>query len=401
MMRVLNRVGPVLMRGKPSLNQQTLLGAAQRASKSKHFGDEGFREALPVLLDSIDREANLNWLGRVILYQEIVGFLGNRFSVYRYRAEHPEVADGAVNKPLFIVGLPRTGTTVLFNLLGQDPANRVPLGWEVQFPDPPPEAATYATDPRIEKAKTFFGHMDKMAPSLATIHEVGADLPQECLPVLAQSMLGPQFQVSFNVPSYQAWVDEQSHAPAYRYHRHFLQHLQSRCMKQRWVLKSPAHLFSLDALLQEYPDARILFTHRDPAKTMPSLASLIYVIRGLASDGIDPHHLGRQQMTSWGAALDRATEARARHSDKAAQFLDLQFEDIVADPVAALQGAYEHFDMPWSGEVESRMRAFLADNPRGKHGAHQYELADFGLELGAIRERFADYCNAYGVKLVA
>jgi hypothetical protein len=242
--------------------------------------------------------------------------------------------------------------------------------------------------------------MDTMAPALASIHEVGAKIPQECMPILAQSMLGPQFNVTFNVPSYQAWVDAQSHAPAYEFHRHYLEHLQSEHMKDRWVLKSPMHLRTLDALLVEYPDANIIFTHRDPAKTVPSLASLIYVIRGLASDSVDPITLGQQQMHWWADSLDEAAAAREKHSDKSDQFMDIQFAEVVADPVAALGRAYERFGIPWSGDVERRMRAFLSDNPRGKHGSHRYEIEDFGMNLGQIRERFEGYCNAYDIPLV-
>ena len=398
-MRVLNRVGPMLAPRWPSLDPDDIVRAAARAAKSDQFGDESFRDALPLFFDAIAREADLTWLGRVMCRQSLLGFLQNRFSVYRHRAAHPEVAGVPIERPIFIVGYPRTGTTILHSLLAQDPANRAPLAWEVQFPDPPPRSATFNADPRIDKAQTHFGHMDTMAPSLASIHEIGADLPQECMPILAQSMLGPQLQMIFNVPSYQAWVDAQSHAPAYTYHRHFLEHLQSKHMKDRWVLKSPIHLRSLDALLIEYPDARIIFTHRDPAKTVPSLASLYYVIRGLASDSVDPCALGQQTTEWWADSLDAATAAREKHRDKAAQFMDVQFEEVVADPVAALGRAYERFEIPWSADIESRMRAFLADNPRGKHGAHQYEMEDFGLTLAQIRERFEGYCNRYEIPL--
>jgi len=399
-MRVLNRMGPVLAPRWPSLSSDEIVRAAARAAKSDEFGDESFLDALPVLSDAISREADLSWLGRVMFRQQLLGFLQNRFSVYRYRAAHPEVAGVPIERPLFVVGYPRTGTTILFNLLAQDPANRVPLSWEVQFPDPPPQGETFSTDPRIDKARKYFGHMDTMAPSLASIHEVGAEVPQECMPIVAQTMLGPQFNVTFNVPSYQAWVDQQSHAPAYTYHRHYLEHLQSKHMKDRWVLKSPTHLHSLDALLAEYPDARFIITHRDPAKTMPSLASLYYVIRGLASDSVDPHALGQQVMEWWATAADLSMAARDKHTDKADQFIDIQFEEIVADPVAALGRAYERFEMPWSGDIEERMRAFLADNPRGKHGAHRYEIEDFGMTLGQIRERFEGYCRAYDIPLM-
>jgi hypothetical protein len=399
-MRALNRVGPLVARRWPSLKADDLLAAAVKRVGAEDFGDDSFREGLDRLLDSAREEAGHHWLGRVMLQQSIDGFLQNRLKLYRHRAAHPEVAQVPVERPIFIVGLPRTGTTVLFNLLACDPSNRVPSHWETQWPDPPPRRETYDTDPRIAEAVTYFGHMDKLAPTLQAIHPVGALLPQECLPILGHAFLGPQFHVAHDVPTYNDWVVQQSHAPAYRFHRHFLQHLGSRFAGERWALKSPAHIGLIDDLLREYPDARIIHTHRDPAKAMPSLGSLIYTVRGLASDSVNPQHVGRQQMDMWGAALDRSVEARRKHADKGAQFFDLQFEEIVADPVAALGRAYAHFDIPFRDDVESRMRRFMTDNPRDKHGHHRYELADFGMELGEIRERFAEYCEAFGVKLV-
>lgn len=372
---------------------------ASKKAKSEDFGGRDFEARLEVLVDAVKREADLHWIGRLAVRQSLVTGLQSRFSVYRHRALHPELIGVPIEKPLFIVGFPRTGTTILFNLLAQDPANRAPLGWEVQFPDPPPESDTFSSDPRIDRARKYFGQMDAMAPTLASIHEVGAELPQECMPIMAHTLLSPQPSIAYNIPGYQDWVDRQDAAPAYTYHRHFLEHLQSRHMKRRWVLKSPVHLATLDALLDEYPDARLIFTHRDPARTIPSLASLVYTVRGIVSDSVDPTRIGPEQLRWWADALDHAMRVRARHADKADQFLDVHFEDVVADPVRVIRRAYEHFEMGWSQEVEERMRDFLTANPRGKHGAHVYALEDFGLDLGAIRGRFADYCARHDVPL--
>jgi hypothetical protein len=398
--RWLNRLGPRVAPAWPSLDPDDIVRAALAKAKSSELGELDFMQRLPVLLEAVEREAKLHWIGRLAVRHSLVAGLQSRLSVYRRRRLEPPLAGVPIEKPVFIVGLPRTGTTILFNLLAQDPANRAPLGWEVQFPDPPPEPDGFASDRRIERARKYFGQMDTMAPVLASIHEVGAELPQECMPIMAHTLLSPQPSIAYNIPSYQDWVDRQDAAPAYTYHRHFLEHLQSRRMKQRWVLKSPVHLATLDALLTEYPDARVIFTHRDPAKTIPSLASLVYTVRGIVTDSVDPKKIGGEQQQWWANALDHAMQVRASHADKAGQFMDIQFEEVTADPVAALRRAYDRFQMPWSSEAEDRMRAFLADNPQGKHGAHRYTLEDFGLELGAIRERFAAYCRRYDVPLV-
>lgn len=395
----MNRLGPLLAPRWPSLAPDDIIETAARKAKSEHFGERDFEERLRRICESVEREAELHYVGRIAVRQSLVMGLQSRFEVYRHRAEHPEVVGAPIEKPVFIVGFPRTGTTILFNLFAQDPANRTPLGWEVQYPAPPPEPATYATDPRIAAARKYFGQMEQMAPELPSIHEVGAELPQECMPILAHTLLSPQPSIVYNVPSYQRWVDQRSAAPAYRYHRHFLEHLQSRVMKERWVLKSPVHLRTLDALLDEYPDARLIFTHRDPAKTIPSLASLIYTIRGIVTDAVRPDAIGREQLAWWADALEHAMQVRAKHAEKSKHFVDIHFEEIVRDPVAAVRDAYERLEMPWSGEIEARMHRFLQRNPRGKHGAHRYALEDFGLGVGEIRERFEGYCRAFDVPI--
>ena len=395
--RWLNRLGPLVAPRWPSLDPDDIVRTASRKARSEHFGALDFDERLERIVKAVDDEAQLHWIGRVAVRQSLVTALQSRFSVYRHRAAHPEIAGVPIEKPVFIVGFPRSGTTILISLLAQDPANRTPLSWEVQLPDPPPETATFDTDRRIKEADKYLGQLVEMAPELPAIHEVGGALPQECMPIMAQTLLTPQPWWVYNIPSYQQWVDEQSAAPAYTYHRHFLEHLQSGHMRDRWVLKSPIHLRTLDALLDEYPDARLIFTHRDPANTIPSVASLMYTVGGIVTDALPPEEVGRQQFRWWADALDHTMEVRARHRDKAGQFIDVQFEEVVADPVAALRRAYEQFELPWSEGLESRMRTFLRDNPRGKHGAHRYSLGDFGLRLGEIRERFSAYSEAFDV----
>lgn len=398
--RWLNRLGPVVAPHWPSLDPDEIIQAAARKARSTEFGDLDFMQRLPRIVEAVEREANLHWIGRVAVRQSLVMTLESRFGLYRHRTTHPELVGVPIEKPVFVVGFPRSGTTILHNLLARDPANRAPQGWEVQYPTPPPDPATYATDRRIKKAEKLFAQMEQMAPELPAIHEVGAQLPQECFPIMSQTLLTPLAWWAYNAPSYQRWVDQQSPAPSYTYHRHFLEHLQSGYMKDRWVLKSPIHLRTLGALLDEYPDARLIFTHRDPAKTIPSVASLFYTVGGIVTDDLEATRVGPEHLDWWAHALDHTMAVRRRHSDKASQFIDIQFEEVLADPVAALQRAYTQFEMPWTDEAERRMRAFLAANPRGKHGTHRYELGDFGLRLDEIRERFGNYCETYGVTRV-
>jgi hypothetical protein len=402
--KALNGIGAVLRRfgsDWPSLGEQDLLERAMRRAGSSDFGGEGFREGLAVLLDSVEREASLTTLGRLSCRETLLRYLENRLRLTEYRAQHPEVASQVVTRPIFIVGLPRTGTTILFNLLSQDPDNRPPLSWEVEWPVPPPEPATYDRDPRIKEAEKLFANLDRLIPTLPAIHEFGARLPQECVPINAHELLSIQFHTTFHVPSYQAWLDRQSLLPSYDFHKRFLQHLQSKYMKERWVLKSPAHLPAIDDVLVTYPDALIVHTHRDPARVIPSLASLCHAFRSMSSDAVDPASVGRNVLDVWSSYLQRAIEARRRHRDASGQFFDAHFEDTLADPIGILSRAYAHFGLPLTGAARKRMEAFLACNPRGSRGSHSYGLEDFGLDLDEIRERFAGYCAEFDVRFAA
>ncbi len=402
--RALNAAGTGLRRlgwAAPSLAPDDLVRTAIKRAGSSDFGGDDFREGLRVLVDSVEREAELTTLGRVSCRETLLRYLVNRLRLTDYRAKHPEVAAERVERPIFIVGLPRTGTTILFNLLAQDPANRPPLSWEVEWPVPPPEPDTYDTDPRIADAEKLFANLDRLIPTLPAIHEFGARLPQECVPINAHAMLSVQFHTVFHVPSYQAWYEQQSLLPSYAFHRTFLQHLQSKHAKDRWVLKSPAHLPAIDDLLKTYPDARIIHTHRDPARVAPSLASLCYAFRCMNSDTVDPARIGRNVVDLWAKSLDRAVESRQRHRDAGDQFFDAYFEDTLADPVDLLRRAYAHFGLELGDEAETRMRAFLAANPRGSRGVHRYQPEDFDLDLDEIRERFSGYCRQFDVPLSA
>jgi hypothetical protein len=353
------------------------------------------------LVESVESEADLTTLGRLSCRETLIRYLSNRLQLIDYRSRHAEVAQQVIREPIFIVGLPRTGTTILFNLLSQDRANRPPLSWEVEWPVPPPEPETYHRDPRITDAEKLFENLDRLIPTLPAIHEFGAKLPQECVPINAHELLSIQFHTTFHAPSYQAWYEQQSLLPSYAFHKKFLQHLQSKYMKERWVLKSPAHLPAIDDILETYPDARIIHTHRDPASVMPSLASLCYAFRGMNSDSLDPGRIGRNVLDVWSLSLERAVTSRRRHRDEPHRFFDAYFDDTLADPIGLLRRAYAHFELDFTEDAESRMKAFLGANPRGSRGVHRYSREDFDLDLEEIRERFSEYCREFDVPLSA
>ncbi len=402
--RAINGVGGALRRlGLPllELDEERLLSAARKATGCSDFGGDHFREGLRQLIDSINREARPNIIGRLTARATFQGNLENRLRLQAHRAKHPEVAEQQIRRPIFILGLPRTGTTILFNLLALDPTTRAPLSWEVERPCPPPREASYTSDPRIESMEKQFANLSKLAPDLYAIHEFGAELPQECVAITGHEFQSVQFFIIFDVPRYQAWADKQSFVPALQFHRRFLQHLQSEYALERWVLKTPGHLAAIEELLEVYPDACVVHTHRDPVDVMPSLASLSFTLRDMNSDYTDRHRVGRQQTDLWSQHLQRAVQARERLRARSHQFIDIHFEDIVKDPVEVIGRIYAHFEIPFPEQTRRRMDAFVAANPRGKHGVHRYSLEDFGLDRESERRRFAEYCERFSISTKA
>ena len=383
------------------LDEHALLGKACRQTGLTDFGDDRFREGLRLLLKSYDTEACLSLIGRIAARQDTLRLLETRLQLEQDRKRFPGIAQQEIRKPIFIAGLPRSGTTLLHNLLAQDPANRVPMTWEIMFPSPPPKRAHYETDPRIVKAENTLRWLDRLAPGFRAIHSVGARLPQECIAITSYAFESPRFHTTHNVVSYQAWLTDREQHAAYEFHRRMLQHLQWRCFARRWVLKSPAHLFSFDAIFKTYPDACIVQTHRDPLEVLPSTANLTAVLRRAFSDKIDPEGIGVEVTQRWAEGVRRAMAVRNADGAARDRFLDVEYRDLVRDPIATVRRIYACFDLGWTGDVEDNMQRFLAANPQYKHGKHDYTLAQFGLVPEDIKCLFQNYYHRFLVEVEA
>jgi hypothetical protein len=376
---------------RPSLDEAALLAAAERATGLADFGAEDYRAPLRELLRHLEGEAKLTTLGRTMARGQLLGALTTRLRLVDWRKRHAEVAQQEIRSPLFVLGLPRTGTTLLHGLLAQDERHRAPLTWEVADPCPAPERATFASDARIAAMRARERDIERVAPGFSAIHPMGALLPQECVSMTASAFYSMQWEATYAVPSYQRWCEAADPAPAYRWHRAFLQHLQSRCAAARWVLKTPAHLLTLDALFAEYPDAMIVQTHRDPARVATSLASLECTLRGASSDAIEPHAQGAEAAELMERMLRAGLAARDAHPEREARFFDLAYDDLVGDAIGSVRRIYQHFELTLDAETEARMRAFLADNAADKHGVHRYAPEAFGLDLEALAARYRFY----------
>jgi len=385
----------------PSLSEESLLRAAEEATGLADFGPSGFRPGLHQLLASLERDAALNSIGRIFARGQIVDLLANRLRLLEHRKRHPDLANQRVERPLFVLGLPRTGTTILYGLLAQDPAHRSPLSWEVGFPCPPPRGETYHDDPRIGQMDRQLDQLRRLAPGFDAIHPMAARLPQECVAMTAVDFHSIQFSTTYRLPSYEKWLFEQDLRPAYRFHREFLQHLQSSYARERWVLKSPGHLATIDALLDVYPDAMIVQTHRNPLDVLASVSSLHCVLRGAASDAVDPLEVGREQVELWSRMLRRGLEQRERVPDRAARFFDVRFPELLADPFDCVRRIYTHFDLKLTTEAQQRMARFLEANTRDKHGTHRYAPETFGIDPARDAQHFEEYDRRFGLEQAA
>jgi hypothetical protein len=397
----LNATGRVLRAAGldgPSLDVDGLRRAAFRRAGSEDFGDWSFEEPLSRLVESYCTEADLTTLGRVTVRELLVSLLENLLLLETERVRNPRVEQQRVTAPVFIVGLPRTGTTHLHGLMSQDPANRAPSTWEVMYP------ATRSSQPgAIERARARtlnrLGWAKRLAPDFMRIHPIAPDLPQECIAIGAQVFMSIQFHTTHNVPSYEDWFERTSQDLGYGFHHRFLQHLQAERPGTRWVLKAPGHLFGLEALLKRYPDARIVQTHRDPLRVVASMASHATVLRRAFSDNADPEQIAADWTGRWARALDTFLAVRDRAP--AAQFLDVNYDDIERSPLATIERVYDFLGWPLSAAARGAMEGFLAANPKNKHGVHRYTLEQYGLDRNAEIKRFRRYCERFQIAVQA
>jgi hypothetical protein len=372
--------------------------AGERSGGLTDLGSGPFVAPLERLIASLESEARLNSIGRIIARERILGHTVNRLHYVNDRKRFPEIAAQEISQPVFIIGMPRTGTTILHDILAHDPGNRVPMTWEAMFPSPPPESISFETDPRIEVCEALFPDIDAQIPGFKAMHPMGARLSQECVTMMGETMCTPLFHNQFRVPSYQDWVDlEADFRHVYDFHRQQLQHLQSRHSGDRWVLKTGAHMWGLEHLLATYPDARIVFTHRDPVDSVTSYASLTSLVRTRGSDDVDRVEVARDWTARLRRVVDHALEVREARDYPDALFYDMHFDEFASDQFGVVEKIYRAFGIPMSEHAEARMRGFVADNPKGKHGSHEYSPEEYGVEPASVRREFQSYVERFGL----
>ncbi len=378
------------------LDADSLLVAACRTTGLDDFGDDLWREPFHVYAKALEEEADLTLMGRLMARSDVVLWLSTRLRVVDTLKRHPEILDEEVRAPMFIVGLPRSGTSILYELLSQDPDVGVPRMWEALQPCPPPEAASYQSDPRIEQADRLFTQWNRVAPEFAAMHEMRGDIPSECGLLMAGTFISDHNASLHQTPGYSAWLAGADFMPVYQYHKTILQILQWKNPRRRWLLKAPEHQVHLETLLAVYPDARIVQTHRDPIMCMASTTSLMGTLYYMRSD--QPFNAQIFENIIMGEAtaqrLERVIEQREQGVVPAANIADSRYQDLMEDPVSCIEGLYAHFDMALSADARQRMLAYLEHKPKGKHGEHRYEL---GAGREAERALFRRYQQLYAV----
>ena len=378
--------------------------ASRRADGLDDLGDVPsggglFADGLTRFLDSLAAEARLNTIGEIIASERALLHTVNRLNYVNDRKLNPAIADEEIVRPVFIIGFPRTGTTILHDILAQDPDSRAPMTWETMFPSPPPEAATFHSDPRIAQAAALLPSPETETErdrKFRAMHPMGAELSQECVTMMGESMCTPLFHNQFRVPTYEDWVDTAADwAPVYEFHHRQLQHLQWRNARDRWVCKTGAHMWGLEHLLTTYPDARIVFTHRDPVKSVTSYASLTTLVREASSDEVDRYEIADDWTARLRRVINHALDVREARDYPDAIFYDMYFPDFVADQFAVVQDIYEQLELPMTDDGAARMRTFIADNPKGKHGLHLYTPEEYGIDPEIVRRDLARYIDRF------
>jgi hypothetical protein len=394
-----NDEGRVLdARGVVPLDERSLLQTAIDNTGLDDFGDEEWREPFQILLRSLEEEADLNFWGRVFTRSDLLIHLECRLRITDWYDRHPEVEDEVIVEPVFVTGLPRSGTTIMQEILGADPSSRVVEMWEARFPCPPPAPGDPTPDPRIARADALVTMQDRITPEWASMHKVGGNLPVECIEFTYASFVSDAFSASFQVPSYSAYVAKTGQRYAFWWHRRVLKLLQSTGRPGRWLLKGPTHLPVLPTLFETYPDAKIVLMLRDPVKAIASVVDVCGTLFWMRSDdpfsgdsyghflSVEPVVANLERLIGW---LEDGTIPRERVQP-------VRYLEFFEDPGAQLEALYAGLDIPLTPEGHRAMQAYLAQKPKGKFGEHDYDLGGEAL-IAEERERFRHIQDHFGI----
>lgn len=379
------------------LDEVSLLNSAKAETALNDFGDELWREPFQILIKALEEEAELHLMGRIMARSDLLTWLKNRLLITQTLKQHPQILEQEIEQPLFIFGLPRSGTSILFELLSQDDNYGVPQMWEAMIPCPPPQSSSYASDPRVERVHHQVTQWGRVVPEFNTMHEMGGRIPAECGLITANTFISDHIASLHQTPSYSAFFASADLTPVYQYHKNILKILQWKNPRQRWLLKAPEHQNHLDTLLKVYPDAQLIQTHRDPIKSMASstnlLGSLYWMRSDKAFDSTAFEDIILGQATA--SRLEHVMGQRENGVVPESSIADSRYQDLINDPMKCIEGIYQHFNLELRDSTRDAMLAYLANKPKGKFGAHNYQV-DQG-SVSKERAYFDRYQRHYNV----
>lgn len=380
------------------LRPAALVAQAVRRAGSADFGDIPFQEPLARLLEACAATSDPSLVGRIATRWDVLRFLGNLLRLAHEDACDPAIRDEPIRQPIFITGLPRSGTSFLHRVLLEDPANRAPRVWETIAPYPP----RTGPDHRIAQVDAQLRAFARIAPEFPGLHPLRATSPQECSEIAAHVFRSLRFDTTYRIPDYRRWLDQAGHLAGYRFERRFLQHLQHQDgataagAPRRWVLKCPDHVFALRDLRAAFPDARVVFVHRDPVKVLLSVAKLTEVLRRPFARTVDPLEIGRGESDRWLLGTQRMTEAADR-AGFAAPICHVHHTALIADPLGTARQVYRHFGLALEPPTAGAMGRMIGRHPRGDYDHDPYRFADHGLDAATEREKFRAYVDYFDV----
>lgn len=377
------------------LNCRQLIAAARQKTGLTDFGDEWFLEPLQVLVDSINQEAQLTPLGRLIQKNRLESALAVRLRVQQLLKEQPQILQLDLGKIIIIAGLQRTGTTTLHRLLAADPNMRALLSWEALNPLPLPNEPSGNPKKRIAMARTAEKGLAYLAPEFFAIHPVEHNAPEEDVLLLDLCFMSQSPEATLHVPTYARWLEQQDHTRAYEYLRTLLKILTWQRPAQNWVLKTPHHMEYLDVILKVFPEASIVQTHRDPQKTTGSFCSMVSHGRGVFSDQVDAHEVARHWLRKVNRLMQLSINVREQYGEE--RFIDVSYYDLLQDPVAQVERIYRFAGLPFDQAIATAAKHTSQRNVQHRYGKHVYRLADFGLTREDIEQEYAFYRRRYGI----
>ncbi len=398
LLRTLNGVGRAFktLGIEPGLDPDAIVADASEAAGSAEFGGDSYREPLERFVESIESEGDLSTFGRIAVRKMVTTQLVARIRLHEWTRANPQAADEEIRRPWVILGLPRTGTSILSILLGLDPMVRPLRQWEGRSAVPPSTLATKNDDPRIAEFNAQMEGLHKLNPAFRAMHPMGAMLAEECIPFMMMDLRCLGMETQALVPSYGSWLQSCDMRPAYLQHKKALQALQVGQPTESWSLKTPNHLWALETLLDFYPDARLIWTHRDPGPVTTSVASLNSTIQGTFAGKVDPIAIG----ADWKGKLQHAIHKGMEYDGRAEEgwCVHVHYNEMMRDPLATMRKIYAHFGEEPCGLHERRIEAWLREKPQTEFGRHVYDPKDFGWSYEGLASEWKDYTERFGIE---